>query len=171
MHASLFLDLPLLWSLQFWAMMNLFTRTFSRCILSFDCLCKHSSLELILFPFAFGSLFVMITSHICYEMPMLRLSYGICGIFLWTSYKVFFFLQNFIAELSQENMTTDNFSSDVLLPGNNSFSELFETLRDPRFQILNEEFQLSERLLLVRLSCIRTIFVYFWHETTFAISF
>ncbi|XP_022965571.1 uncharacterized protein LOC111465430 isoform X2 [Cucurbita maxima] len=57
-------------------------------------------------------------------------------------------IQNFSAELSQENMTTDNFSSDVLLPGNNSFSELFEMLRDPRFQILDKEFQLSERLLL-----------------------
>ncbi|XP_038887012.1 uncharacterized protein LOC120077179 isoform X2 [Benincasa hispida] len=57
-------------------------------------------------------------------------------------------IQNFSAELSQENITADNFSSDLLLPKNNTFGELFEMLRDPRFQILDEEFRLSERLLL-----------------------
>lgn len=57
-------------------------------------------------------------------------------------------IQNFSAELSQENITADNFSSDLLPPKNNTFSELFEMLRDPSFQILNEEFQLSERLQL-----------------------
>ncbi|KAG7030252.1 hypothetical protein SDJN02_08599 [Cucurbita argyrosperma subsp. argyrosperma] len=56
-------------------------------------------------------------------------------------------IQNFSAELSQENFTTDNFSSDVFLP-KNAFSEIFEMLRDPRFHILDEEFQLSERLPL-----------------------
>ncbi|XP_004139183.2 uncharacterized protein LOC101210593 isoform X3 [Cucumis sativus] len=57
-------------------------------------------------------------------------------------------IQIFSAELSQENIAADSFSSDIFLPENNTFSELLEMLRDPRFQILDEEFQLSERLLL-----------------------
>ncbi|KAL0552524.1 hypothetical protein IC582_011640 [Cucumis melo] len=54
-------------------------------------------------------------------------------------------IQIFSAELSQENIAAD---SDLFLPENNTFRELLEMLRDPRFQILDEEFQLSERLLL-----------------------
>ncbi|XP_022150747.1 uncharacterized protein LOC111018805 isoform X2 [Momordica charantia] len=57
-------------------------------------------------------------------------------------------IQNFSAELSQENLIAENVSSEFLLPRDNSFNELFEMLRDPRFQMLDKEYHLSKRLLL-----------------------
>ena len=49
----------------------------------------------------------------------------------------YFFIQILSVELSQENVVSNRFSSDLFLPENNTFNELLEILRDQRFQIFD----------------------------------